>query len=216
MCHSSSSEQRAGRFPGSDNPSVYSHAALRKVQESAPPNAAQTQASKSVRPAGVRHMPAQTWSLRFPPSPVPLCSSLVIPDPFCLFFSLPDHVNLSLFLFSLSIPLVCLFRHSNPLSPGFLACSSAWPSATSRLYIQLAAGSDWNVCRTVCERLETDKCSICFRSHLNPAERKLDDHLYTCSTIFNCMAFAVGLDLIFLFLLHANARITKLTYHNMI
>lgn len=140
-------------------------------------------------------MPAQASSFRFPPSHIPLCLSLIIPDPFCLSLSLPDPVHLSLSLFSFSIPLVCLFRHSNPLSPGFLACSSAWPSVTAKPYIQLAAGRDWNVCRTLCERFKTDKCSICCWSRLNPAERKLDDHLYTCS-IFNCTTSAVGLDLI--------------------
>ncbi|KAI2665485.1 Filamin-C [Labeo rohita] len=52
--------------PGSHNPSVYTHAALRKGQENASPNTTQTQATKLVRATrGAWQMPARAWS---PPS----------------------------------------------------------------------------------------------------------------------------------------------------
>lgn len=66
VCCSSSSERPADRLPGSHNPSVYMHAALRKGQENASPNTTQTQATKLVRATrGAWQMPARAWS---PPS----------------------------------------------------------------------------------------------------------------------------------------------------
>lgn len=189
VCHSSSSEQRASRLPGSDNPSVYSHAALWKVQESAPPNAAQTQASKSVRPAGVRHMSAQAWSLSFPPSYVPLGFPQIIPDRFCLSLVHPWpclSICLSLSLFSLFNPsgLKTLF----PLAFWHVpVLGHLWqqnlPYSLQQGGIGMYAG--------VCERLETDKHPICCGFVFNPAEWKPDDHLYT-RTIFSCMTVQLG------------------------
>lgn len=128
VCPSSSSEQRAGRLPGSDNPPVYSHAALRKDQESAPPNAAQTQATKLVRAAGARHMPAEA-RLLFLPLPVPPLPS-ILP----LLGPLP----------STPYPLSCL------------ACAAAWLCSADPC-IKLSAGRDRNewdcVRKSVCERV---------------------------------------------------------------
>lgn len=62
VCCSSSFERPADRLTGSDNPSVHTHAALRKGQESASPNTTQTQATKLVRATrGVWQMPARAW-----------------------------------------------------------------------------------------------------------------------------------------------------------
>lgn len=154
VCHSSSSEQRASWLPGSDNPSVYSHATFWKVQESAPPNAAQTQASKSVRPAGVRHMPAQAWPLRLPYAP--LGFSQTIPDPF-LYFSCPPLTLsvfscLSLTLFSRFIPSgvsILTLQSSFPWLFGMLQCLAI---CNSKNFYIACSREGLDVCKSVCER----------------------------------------------------------------